>query len=72
MKLNPRRLAPLALPVAAAVLLYVAPSYVPRISILFFILNWIVLSESFNMFAGLTGYVNFGHVVFYGVGGFGT
>jgi len=70
LKPNPRRLAPLALPVAGAVLLFVAPSYVARISVLFFILNWIVLSESFNMFAGLTGYVNFGHVVFYGVGGY--
>lgn len=50
--------------------LLAAPSLVARISVLFFMLNWIVLSESFNMFAGLTGYVNFGHVVFYGVGGY--
>jgi branched-chain amino acid transport system permease protein len=59
--------------VAAAVLLVlllVAPSFFSRLSLLFFILNWVVLAESFNMFAGLTGYVNFGHVVFYGVGGY--
>jgi branched-chain amino acid transport system permease protein len=49
--------------------LFVAPSFFQR-SLLFFILNWIVLAESFNIFAGLTGYVNFGHVVFYGVGGY--
>ena len=70
MKPNPQRLAPLALPVAAAVLLYVAPNYAAGTSLPFIILNWIVLAESFNMFAGLTGYVNFGHVVFYGVGGY--
>jgi branched-chain amino acid transport system permease protein len=43
---------------------------VARLSVLFFILNWVVLAESFNMFSGLTGYVNFGHVVFYAVGGY--
>ena len=47
-----------------------APAFYPRLSLLFFILNWVVIAESFNMFAGLTGYVNFGHVVFYGVGGY--
>jgi branched-chain amino acid transport system permease protein len=41
-----------------------------QLSVLFFVLNWVVLAESFNMFAGLTGYVNFGHVVFYGIGGY--
>jgi branched-chain amino acid transport system permease protein len=51
------------------VFLFLAPDFFQR-SLLFFILNWVVLSESFNLFAGLTGYVNFGHVVFYGVGGY--
>lgn len=51
------------------VLLLIAPNFFQR-SLLFFILDWIVLSESFNIFAGLTGYVNFGHVVFYGIGGY--
>jgi branched-chain amino acid transport system permease protein len=50
--------------------LLAAPTFVARLSLVFFILNWIVLAESFNMFTGLTGYVNFGHVVFYGVGGY--
>lgn len=50
--------------------LALAPTFFARLSVLFFILNWVVLSESFNIFAGLTGYVNFGHVVFYGVGGY--
>lgn len=55
---------------ALVALMVVAPNYFARISLLFFVLNWIVLAESFNMFAGLTGYINFGHVVFYGVGGY--
>jgi branched-chain amino acid transport system permease protein len=33
---------------------------------------WICLAQSFNLFTGLTGYVNFGNVVFYGIGGFGV
>jgi len=60
----------LAVGVVLLAFLLAAPSFVTRLSVLFFILNWVVLSESFNMFAGLTGYVNFGHVVFYGVGGY--
>ncbi|MDV3243638.1 MAG: branched-chain amino acid ABC transporter permease [Nitrososphaerales archaeon] len=62
----------IAVAVAALAFLVVAPVFVARISVLFFILNWIVLSESFNIFAGLTGYVNFGHVVFYGMGGYAS
>jgi branched-chain amino acid transport system permease protein len=58
--------------VALLVVMLLAPTFVARISVLFFILNWTVLSESFNIFAGLTGYVNFGHVVFYGVGGYAS
>ena len=61
--------ASVALSAVLVVLLLIAPNFIER-SLLFFILNWIVLSESFNIFAGLTGYVNFGHVVFYGVGGY--
>jgi branched-chain amino acid transport system permease protein len=62
---------PMALLVSAVliVFLFLAPTFFER-SLLFFVLNWVVLAESFNMFAGLTGYVNFGHVVFYGVGGY--
>lgn len=64
------RIVQVVVAVALVGFLLVAPTFVARISVLFFILNWIVLSESFNIFAGLTGYVNFGHVVFYGVGGY--
>ncbi|MDG6898285.1 MAG: branched-chain amino acid ABC transporter permease, partial [Nitrososphaerota archaeon] len=60
----------LAVGLVLIALLAVAPTFFARLSLLFFILNWVVLSESFNIFAGLTGYVNFGHVVFYGIGGY--
>ena len=61
--------ASVALSAVLVVLLLIAPNFAER-SVLFFILNWVVLAESFNIFAGLTGYINFGHVVFYGVGGY--
>jgi branched-chain amino acid transport system permease protein len=53
-------------------LLAVAPIFATKSesSILFFLLMWICLSQSFNLFTGLTGYVNFGNVVFYGIGGY--
>jgi branched-chain amino acid transport system permease protein len=56
-----------------AVILVAAPTFVnPAVrSFLFFLLMWIALSQSFNLFTGLTGYVNFGFVVFYGIGGYG-
>lgn len=60
----------LAVGIALLALLTAAPAFFSRIALLFFILNWIVLAESFNMFAGFTGYVNFGHVVFYAIGGY--
>ena len=67
LELNTRAAAGLS--AVLVVLVLIAPNFFER-SLLFFILNWVVLSESFNIFAGLTGYVNFGHVVFYGVGGY--
>jgi branched-chain amino acid transport system permease protein len=69
-RLDKARSIQLAVGVILLAFLLVAPSFVVRLSVLFFILNWVVLSESFNIFAGLTGYVNFGHVVFYGTGGY--
>ncbi|MEM0117270.1 MAG: branched-chain amino acid ABC transporter permease [Conexivisphaerales archaeon] len=59
--------------IAVAALLAVAPYIVNAalVSFLFFFLMWVALSQSFNLFTGLTGYVNFGFVVFYGLGGYG-
>jgi branched-chain amino acid transport system permease protein len=67
LRLSPR--VSLALSAVLVGLILIAPNFLER-SLLFFMLNWVVLAESFNIFAGLTGYVNFGHVVFYGVGGY--
>jgi branched-chain amino acid transport system permease protein len=33
---------------------------------------WIALAESWNIISGLTGYVSFGHVAFFGVGAYAT
>lgn len=67
---GPLPLIELAACVVIFVALLAAPVYLTNLSVLFFILVWITLAQSFNMFAGLTGYVNFGHVVFYGVGAY--
>jgi len=56
--------------IVAFAILLAAPAYLNNLSTLFFILMWVALAVSFNLFAGLTGYVNFGHVVFYGVGAY--
>ncbi len=36
----------------------------------FIILMYIALAESLNIILGYTGYVSFGHIVFYGIGGY--
>ncbi|HMK83295.1 MAG TPA: branched-chain amino acid ABC transporter permease [Candidatus Bathyarchaeia archaeon] len=59
-----------AICIIALAALLAAPAYLNNLSLLFFILMWITLAQSFNMFAGLTGYVNFGHVVFYAIGAY--
>jgi branched-chain amino acid transport system permease protein len=69
-----RKLSRYIVPWAVALaLLVLAPYFVsPSLrSFLLFLLMWIALSQSFNMFTGLTGYVNFGFVAFYGLGGYG-
>ena len=33
---------------------------------------WVALAQSWNLISGLTGYVSFGHVAFYGVGAYAT
>ena len=33
---------------------------------------WIALAQSWNLISGLTGYVSFGHVAFYGMGAYTT
>lgn len=68
--LSPWMKAQLVIGAVVVALLAMAPKYLSDTSALFFIMFWVVMAESFNMFAGLTGYVNFGHVVFYAMGGY--
>jgi branched-chain amino acid transport system permease protein len=57
--------------IAAAALL----AFVPRLglpsfydSLLYLVLNWIVLATSWNILSGYTGYFSFGHGAFFGAG----
>lgn len=64
----------LALPPALALLLvggvlpWVSSAYVVSLAILLFLS--LTLAQSWNLISGYTGYVSFGHVVFFGVGAY--
>ncbi len=64
----------LALPPALVLLLvggvlpWVSSAYVVSLAILFFLS--LTLAQSWNLISGYTGYVSFGHVVFFGVGAY--
>src|SRR5262249_7864633 len=36
------------------------------------LLMWVTLAQSWNLISGLTGYVSFGHVAFFGIGAYAT
>lgn len=61
----------LLLGVSAAVLFFL-PVYLPLYfrSFAMFTMMYVVLSLSWNIISGYTGYVSFGHVVFYGIGSY--
>lgn len=66
-----RRALPVALGLlAVAVALYPleATGYGLRVGLQLFM--WIALAQSWNLISGLTGYVSFGHVVFFGTGAY--
>src|SRR5207253_9955745 len=66
-----KRLAPAALVVAlVALALYPAfgTGYGRRAMLQIFM--WIALAGSWNLISGLTGYVSFGHVAFFGIGAY--
>lgn len=53
-----------------AIILFIGfPSLIP---ILYIMLEYLVLTYSINIITGLTGYVDFGHIVFYGIGAYAT
>ncbi|WP_339209886.1 branched-chain amino acid ABC transporter permease [Aeribacillus sp. FSL K6-8210] len=53
-------------------LLLLVPIYDYKVSFLFYVLFWITMASSFNIIYGLTGYLPFGFVAFYGIGGYTT
>jgi branched-chain amino acid transport system permease protein len=60
------------MPLLALLLLPIFPVPVYILHIFFIILMYIALSTSFNIMAGYTGYVPFGHAAFFGLGAYTT
>lgn len=58
------------LPVAAAVAVYPAFGTGYGVRALLQLFMWIALAGSWNLISGLTGYVSFGHVAFFGMGAY--
>lgn len=52
------------------ILLIFVPIFNFKLTYIFYLLFWIVMAASFNIIYGLTGYLPFGFVAFYGVGGY--
>lgn len=50
----------------------VLPASGTNLSFWFYTMMWLVMASAFNFVAGLTGYMPFGYVVFYGVGAYAT
>ena len=61
---------PLILLFALAILPYVASAY--TVTLTFLIFFWVATAQSWNLFSGYTGYVNFGYVGLVGVGAYTT
>lgn len=56
--------------VVLAVLPYMASAY--AVTLMFLIFFWVATAQSWNLFSGYTGYVNFGYVGLIGVGAYTT
>jgi len=68
-----RRWFPVALAVIAVGLtLYPAQATGYGIRVMLQLFMWIALAQSWNLISGLTGYVSFGHVVFFGTGAYAS
>ena len=66
-----------AFPVALAVVVVALAFYPMRatgygIRVMLQLFMWIALAQSWNLISGLTGYVSFGHVAFFGMGAYTT
>jgi branched-chain amino acid transport system permease protein len=70
-----KTLALLAVAVAGVVVLWYFPFYAPNDSVILTfssIFMWVILATSWNLISGFTGYVDFGHAVHFGIGGYVT
>jgi len=65
---------PIAIVCVAVALAFVPALGLPAFydSLLYLVLNWIVLATSWNILSGYTGYFSFGHGAFFGVGMYTT
>lgn len=66
-----RRLAPVAL-ILALIALLIYPTFASGYGVrsMLQVFMWIALAGSWNLISGLTGYVSFGHVAFFGAGAY--
>ncbi len=60
----------LALIIALSLVPFLGSGYIVRF--LTFVFMWITLTQSLNIVTGYTGYLDFGHVVFFGIGAYTT
>jgi len=67
----PIRLAGILVLLGSMVFLYLAPfTGIRSLTYFFLLVKFYVLTQCFNLIAGYVGYVSFGHVVFFGIGGY--
>ncbi|MDR2006597.1 MAG: branched-chain amino acid ABC transporter permease [Acidaminococcales bacterium] len=52
--------------------LALAPVFDYRVAFFYYMMFWVVMASSLNLIFGLTGYLPFGYVVFYGIGSYAT
>lgn len=52
--------------------LALVPALIGNTSFAFYLMLWITMASALNIVVGFTGYLPFGYVVFYGIGGYAT
>lgn len=57
---------------AGLLLLLIAPMAGTRTAFLFYLMIWITMASAFSIIYGMTGYLPFGYVAFYGIGAYAT
>lgn len=70
MTVSPRTVLPLLAVLAAALMVYPLFGSGYGIRAMLQLLMWVALAGSWNLISGLTGYVSFGHIAFFGAGAY--